>query len=320
MIAIGICTFRGETRLPQTLAHLAAMDRSRISRIIIIDNASDDGTRAVADEHAAAHPGFEVWSAPRPGKNEALSLFFREATEPFLGVVDDDVNVEPGWANAMIARLEASPRAGAVGGIVANEWQGGAPTRLARIYARSLGDQDLGPAPLRLVRPRDFLMGASMAFRREAIIASGWLEHRHLDCRRGERIDSGEDAELCIRIRRAGWEVWYDPAARARHRIPRERQTPRALARLRESIRRSEPWLAWIAGEVTSDEAERQARRARLLYAKNLLTDLRPRRRRVRVAERSGLARGWADLARYLRAREAPGSLPPPGGPRAPTP
>lgn len=320
MIAIGICTFRGENRLPETLARLAAMDRSRIARIIIIDNASDDGTRAVADAFAAAHPGFEAWSAPRPGKSEALSLFFRETTEPFLGVVDDDVSIDPAWANAMVARLEASPRAGAVGGIVANEWLDGAPTRLARIYARSLGDQDLGPRPRRLDGAREFLMGASMAYRREAVIASGWLEHRHLDCRRGERIESGEDAELCIRIRRAGWEVWYDPAARARHRIPRERQTPRALARLRESIRRSEPWLAWLAGEVTPELARRQARRARILYAKNLLTDLRPARRRIRLAERAGSARGWRELARSLLAGEAPARRPPPPGPHAPTP
>ncbi len=305
-LGIVVCVHDGASRLPETLGALAAMDRSRVSRIVVIDNASSDGTSGVAEGFARANGGFECWAEPAPGKSAALARFFREAREAYVGVVDDDITVDAGWASAMVERLEASPRAGAVGGVVRNQWLAG-PTRLASIYRRSLGDQDLGAEPVVVEEPGGFLMGASMAYRREAVLASGWLEHRLLDCRRGRIVRSGEDAELCIRIRRAGWEVWYEPGARALHRIPGSRQTARALASLRESITASEPWLAWIAGEAMDPMA--RARRARRLYVKTLLTDWRPTRRRIRLAERRGRARAWEDLIAHLRSHA--GSLSP---------
>jgi hypothetical protein len=193
---------------------------------------------------------------------------------------------------------------------VPNVWEAG-PTRLARIYRRSLGDQDHGPVRKRLDDPASFLMGASTAYRRAAVEDSGWLEASVLECRRGEALECGEDAELCLRIRGAGWEVWYEPTARMGHLIPAKRQTAPYLARLRESICRSEPWLRWMAEQRGFSGADRswaveERRRARGRYLKTLVTDLRPMRRRVRVAERRGRVQGWDQLIAHLESAGEP--------------
>jgi cellulose synthase/poly-beta-1,6-N-acetylglucosamine synthase-like glycosyltransferase len=320
-MAIGVCTYNRGRAILRTLETLASLDpvvvggAARLKRIVIVNNRSSDETPRVVEEFIAGLAGrasgrsggirFELAHEPTPGKTHAMRRFFREATEPVLAIIDDDTVIDRAWASAMLGLLEDEPRAGAVGGPVANVWESG-PTRLARIYRRSLGDQLLGERRLRLDDPGSFLMGASTAYRRRAIIDSGWLTGGILECRRGEKIDCGEDAELCLRIRRAGWEVWYEPSAKMGHLIPARRQTATYLASLRESICRSEPWIRWMAeGEPASAWAEDQRRRARRRYLKTLLFDWRPTRRRVRVAERLGRVRGWTELVGYLRAHSA---------------
>ena len=316
-LAIGVCTFNRGGKIVPTLESLARLDThdGRLTRVIIINNASTDDTPAHVERFiasrremvGAAGPRFELWHEPTPGKVHALRRFIRDSSEPWLGVIDDDCLPESAWASAMMSMLDEALRAGAVGGCVRNVWESG-PTRLATIYRRSLGDQLLGESRLRMDDPASFLMGASMAYRREAIIASGWLESTRLECRRGAVLECGEDAELCLMIRQAGWEIWYEPGARMGHVIPASRQTAAYLARLRESICRSEPVLKWLArgstrDAATLDWAQREARRARLLHLKSLLFDYRPSRRRIRIAERAGRVRGWRRVVDELRGQ-----------------
>ncbi len=316
-MAIGVCTFNRGAKIAATLEALASLDTvgGRLTRIIVINNASTDDTAAHVERFIASRrdvageggPRFDLWHEPTPGKVHALRKFIRETHEPLLGVIDDDCLPEPAWATAMFSMLDDAPRAGAVGGWVRNVWESG-PSRLATIYRRSLGDQLLGESRLRLDDPASFLMGASMAYRREAITASGWMESTRLECRRGAVLECGEDAELCLMIRQAGWEIWYEPRARMGHVIPASRQTIAYLARLRESICRSEPVLMWLArgskrDAATLDWAQREAKRARMLHLKSLLFDYRPSRRRIRIAERAGRARGWRRVVDELRGQ-----------------
>jgi glucosyl-dolichyl phosphate glucuronosyltransferase len=316
-IAIGVCTYNRGHRILRTLEALARMDPAdtagerRLSRVVIVDNRSSDDTAAVVDRFIAASAGslpcpFARIYEGQPGKCAALRRLFALTSEEVVGVIDDDTLPDRGWAAGMLALLDDEPRAGAVGGPVLNVWESG-PTRLARIYRRSLGDQLHGEERLRLDDHGAFLMGASTAYRRRAVMDSGWLQGGILECRRGATIECGEDAELCLRIRRAGWEIWYEPSARMGHLIPAARQNAAYLARLRESICRSEPWIRWMAegrGREAPDLhwARAELQKARHKYLKTLLGDWRPARRRIRVAERRGRVAGWLQLIGYLEA------------------
>jgi GT2 family glycosyltransferase len=325
-MVIGVCTYNRGAAISRTLEALAALDpvihagSPRLARIVLVDNRSTDDTAAVVDafiaERAAAgrFPFLRIREST-PGKCAAMRRLFAETSEPIVAIIDDDTIPEPGWATAMLSLLDAQPRAGIASGPVHNIWESG-PTALAQVYRRSLGDQLMGESRKRLDRPGEFLMGASLACRRVAVEQSGWLDHVVLESRTGKDLQCGaEDAELCIRIRQAGWEVWYEPAARMGHLIPASRQTPEYLARLREGICRGEPAIAWLAerrGRTPADIAwaESSFRRARRRYLKTLLGTWNPARRRIRVAERRGKLRGWGQLLAQLRAPEP---APPPG-------
>lgn len=307
-LAIGVCTYNRGEAITRTLETLASMDRvgGRVSRFIIIDNRSSDGTAGAIDRFIASHRDVPMvrWHEATPGKSAALTKLFRETIEDYIGVIDDDVLASPNWAQGMLALMDDQARCGGAGGPVENIWEGGM-TRIAQIYRRSLGDQLLGEARARLDAPSSFLMGASMVMRREAILQSGWLDGRSMDCRRGDVLEGGEDAELCLKIRRAGWELWYEPTARAGHLIPAWRTTHEYIAKLRRSICRTEPMIRWLwDSSLSLGEARAQRTRARRRYLKTLLFDWRPTRRRVRVAERLGRVEGWDSLVSKLETGE----------------
>lgn len=302
-MVIGVCTFNRGERILRTLQTIAEMDRAggRIARCVIVDNRSNDGTDQIIDRFIASGPALPMVRVyeERPGKPEALRRLFQETDEPLLGVIDDDCLCDPEWAKEILRVFDQRPRAAIVGGPVSVEWEAG-PTRIAEIYKQSLVDRSLGDTEHMLTGPTDFVVGAAQGMRREAVLATGFLESREMDCRRGQTLEAGDDVELCIRARKLGWEVWYTPHARMGHLIPESRQSVAYIARLRESICRSEPWTRWIAGEVDAGRAAREVSRARMLHLKSMLFDWRPTRRRVRIAERAGTLRGWRGVAERI--------------------
>lgn len=309
-IVIGVCAYNAATRIIPTLEALAGQDRlgGRVTRTVVVDNNSTDGTTAAVEAFAIRHPQMpiQVIQEPRPGKVEAMRTLIRSTDEPYLMLTDDDTLPAPRWAAALAKLLDEEPRAGVASGPVKPKWEAG-PTKLAQIYVQSLGDQDFGPVRRRLDDPLAFLMGASLGLRREAFDASGWMTGSRLVARTGTALECGaEDAEVCFLIRRAGWEVWWEPDAPMLHRIPGGRQTAEYLGRLRGSICRGEPKLRWIAqgaDPAWKSRAEEEVRRAARLYLKTLLFDWRPTRRGIRLAERRGRLEGWRTLAAELGAR-----------------
>ncbi|MCG3121813.1 MAG: hypothetical protein GIKADHBN_00184 [Phycisphaerales bacterium] len=312
-IVIGVCTYNGAGRIVPTLEALVGQDRlgGRVTRIVVVDNNSSDNTAEVVRSFARRHEHFpiHVISEPRPGKVEAMRTLVRATDEPYMMLTDDDTLPGPRWAAALARLLDDHPRAGIASGPVKPKWEAG-PTRLARIYVKSLGDQDFGPARVCLDHPLTFLMGASLGIRRKAFDDSRWMTDSRLVARTGKSLECGaEDAEVCFLIRKAGWEVWWEPDAPMLHCIPAGRQTAEYLARLRGSICRGEPKLHWIALGADPNwgaHAARQAAVCHRRYIKTLLFDWRPTRRRIRLAERKGRLDGWMSLAAELNQGAAP--------------
>lgn len=315
-MVIGLCTYNRGPAIRRTLDALEAQRRTSglITGLIVVDNRSNDETAAVVDRFAATAslPTRRVYEET-PGKSAAMRRLFREAETPIVAMIDDDCLPEPRWAEALLGLMHDVPRCGAAGGPVRIVWEDG-PTRIATIYKRSLGDQLLGEQRVKLHAPASFLMGASLAVRLDAVRQSGWMNAATLDCKRGATLECGEDAELQLLMRRAGWEIWYEPGAAMGHLIPQRRTTTAYIARLRESICKSEPTIKWLSHpSPTADWARREAERARRLWLKTLLFDWRPTRRTVRLAERRGRRDGWEELARRVSASEviAPPNLGP---------
>lgn len=75
---------------------LAIADEHLALEILIVDDASKDGTARVAQELAGRHPAIRVLRHPvNQGKGAALHTGFREATGDFVAVQDADLEYDP---------------------------------------------------------------------------------------------------------------------------------------------------------------------------------------------------------------------------------
>ncbi|MEM7482317.1 MAG: glycosyltransferase family 2 protein [Acidobacteriota bacterium] len=156
---------------------------------------------------------------PEPaGFATATNAGIAAATAPFLATVNDDAVIQPGWCATLHAELEKDPALGAVQGVnlrydtpavidgAGLEWN-------SWWQAIQLGHGepfDESTAPRKV-----FGVSATAAlYRREALDAAAHRHGKFFDERLGSYY---EDAELAVRLRRAGWRARSVPAARALH-------------------------------------------------------------------------------------------------------
>ena len=100
----------------------------------------------------------------------------------------------------------------------------GLPPWVAEWHAPLAFRRDAGPLP-----PHQSPMGANLAFPRRVFARVSTFSIT-LD-RAGRNYFSGGDAEMLRRVRAAGLEVWFAPAARVQHQMPAARTTFRYAAR-----------------------------------------------------------------------------------------
>lgn len=181
------------------LATCLASLRSRVRRIVYADSGSTDGSPAMAEAAGATVvrlPPDRPFTAAR-GRNAGLAVLAADPdAAPLVQFVDGDCVMDPDWLPAAVAFLSAHPLAVAVCGRrhemhpAASLWN--------RLIDREW-DTPVGPARA---------CGGDALMRRAAVAAAGgWRDD----------LIAGEEPELCLRLRRAGGEIWRIDAAMTRH-------------------------------------------------------------------------------------------------------
>jgi GT2 family glycosyltransferase len=158
-------------------------------------------------------------SAPR-GLSGARNSGIAVARGEVIAFLDDDAVAEPDWLERLLAPY-ADPAVIGVGGAVEPLWERRRPRFMPDEFDWVVGctyrGMPLGRGPVRNV------IGANMSLRRSVFTAIGGF--RTDVGRVGTRPLGCEETELCIRARRRlpGSEIIYEPRARVRHRVPRDR-------------------------------------------------------------------------------------------------
>jgi glycosyltransferase involved in cell wall biosynthesis len=226
-ITVAIPTYNRAELLRQTLAGIARQDYPQDQfEVLVIDNNSRDHTRDVVLSFAGARPAPRYLVETKQGLDYGRNRAVAEARGEILVLADDDILVEPDWLQQMTAPFDAdrAGKIGCVGGEVVPVFPDGLPGWMAEWYAPLAFRRDAGPLPSRQT-PK----GANMAFPRWVFEKVG-LFSTVLD-RTGKSLFSGGESELIRRIRKAGLEVWFAPAARVRHQMPASRTTFKWAAR-----------------------------------------------------------------------------------------
>jgi len=197
-------------RSPLFIPCLEALRREGVEIVVVDQGVSIDVPAGLADQ--VLRPGRNLGFAA--GNNLGISA----ATGDLVAPVNDDLLVEPGWAEKLIAAMAVDPRAGSAQGvnlvldrpdladgcgIAWNRWW----------QAVQVGHGEPAPGPEG---------GASEVFGVSATAAVYRREALHEVAPDGEVFDTRlgfyyEDVDLACRLRAAGWRALLVPAARALH-------------------------------------------------------------------------------------------------------
>ncbi len=195
--------------------------------LVIVDSASSDATPAVAAALATGDEPRVRWERlDRPGLCGARNRGLEVAAGGVVVFLDDDAIPHPGWL-AAIAQPFAEPEVGAVGGPVSLRFPQTPPPWLTEPLRGYLTAYDLGPTATEIeytVGMQQFPRGANMAVRRTAARDVGGF--RAMFERRGRRLRSNDELDLCYRLQARGWRLRYAPEASADHVVLAERLRP----------------------------------------------------------------------------------------------
>ena len=217
--------------LRETLARLSALNCPGLS-IIVVDNASDDGTRAFL---RAKRPYVQTIPHSLNNALRGYNIAFDEARTPYVLVLDDDSSPLPGTLESMAAFLDGSPGVAAAAANVVD------PAGISEWGAR-------GEAEAR----EDWynLIGCGFMIRREVLAeAEGYDESFGLYY---------NDLDLALQILALGYRIAYRRAWKVEHRRPHQ---PHATAFKHAMMARNFPrlvrnhvggWRKWdlIAGHA----------------------------------------------------------------------
>jgi glycosyltransferase involved in cell wall biosynthesis len=202
-LSVVLCSHARPHYLKACLAGLSTQTR-RSFEILVVDSASPPGA---ASEIAAlaAEAGARLLRCPAPGLSRARNRGLEAARGAWVAYLDDDAVPEPGWAEALLARIAALPReAAALGGRILPAWEAPLPPWWPRGLIGVLtiveweGFGEVG----RSLPPEVEIYGANMAFAADALRAVGGFPEAL--GRIGDRLLSGEEVEVVARLRAAG--------------------------------------------------------------------------------------------------------------------
>jgi GT2 family glycosyltransferase len=211
--SIVIATYNRSKLLGETLRSLAeSLAGNKTVEVIVIDNNSKDDTRNVAEIFSDAFTAYRVVKETSQGLSHARNRGIAEARGDILVFLDDDVEVDATWLPSLLAPLD-DPRVAVVGGKVLPFGAQVIPDWLPREYCFLASVFD--PADSVCELPK--VMGGNSAVRRQVFDEVG-LYDISLG-RKGNKLLGGEEVELQIRIRNAGYKVIYTPHAVIWHKI-----------------------------------------------------------------------------------------------------
>jgi N-acetylglucosaminyl-diphospho-decaprenol L-rhamnosyltransferase len=223
-VSVIIVSFNSREHLRACLASVTAGVANLEIEVIVVDNGSVDESaeyvrRSFPDARLITNDQNRGFAA---ANNQALEF----ASGRYLLLLNPDAFLLPGALNRLVAFMDARPDIGAVGPMLLNADgtlqrsigrfpsvlnQVASSLMITRLLPRcaTLNEIERRPWVYQEQRAVDWLFGAVLMVRRTAAAQVGPLDDQFfVFC---------EEKDWCLRLRQAGWGVWYAPEASATH-------------------------------------------------------------------------------------------------------
>jgi glycosyltransferase involved in cell wall biosynthesis len=219
--------------------------------IIVVDNASTDGTRQVLgsryqvsgsrcqvlgdrykdrSETSNLKPStynLKYIYEPILGLSQARNTGWKNAQGEYVAYLDDDAVSAPDWLEKIIKAFESiNPQPGCIGGKVEPVWEAPRPAWLADKLLGQLAIVDWGDQP-RLITKEEWLAGANIAYPKRLLEEIGGFSVKL--GRIGNKLLSMEENLMRLELEKRNYKLYYDANIAVKHHIPASRLTKKWL-------------------------------------------------------------------------------------------
>lgn len=228
-IDVIIATYNRAALLERAVRSVLAAQRPAEFEVVVtvVDNNSTDDTATVVQGLCAAAPQqVRYLFEKQQGKAYAVNAGLAATAGEIVALADDDQFMEAEWLSVIYRTLQEG--FDFVTGPVEGDWQAAPPRwyddRLRGVLSlNTWGDERIVYREDESPRARS-ISGGNVALRRAALEKVGGCYHPELG-KTADTFAMGEDSELFLRLRHAGYRGLYEPRMKVRHWVPRERLT-----------------------------------------------------------------------------------------------
>jgi hypothetical protein len=218
-VDVVVVSYNSRDRLRACVEPLLAL---QTVNVIVVDNASPDGSLDVVREL----PLTAIQLSSNGGFAHGVNTGWRNGSAPYVLLLNPDARIDGHSLEVLVRTLAEAPELGAVAPRIVDsdgslDYSQRRFPRLRSTYARAFFLHRLFPAAPwtdELVRNEaayaergnpDWVSGACILLRRDALVKLGGLDEGF--------FMYGEDIDLCRRMRIAGYELLFEPAAVVEH-------------------------------------------------------------------------------------------------------
>ena len=299
----------GREHLLACLEAIRATHPGRVDHeILVLDNASDDGSPDAVREWIATRGGARavelIETGRRNGKAENDSTLLERARAPLCLLLNEDSELQPKAVEELLGAMRANPGAGAAGALLL------APDGAPQPCAWRL------PGPLSLLAGMLFLHRLfTVESRGDRVTEVGWVQSSAMLVRRQAAAEVGyldpeffvysDETDFCKRLHDAGWSIVFVPRAKAIHHEQLATDRSAGSRRVVEFhrgrdryMRKHHRRLAWLARPLSAFPYLLRALAARVLPGHDPGWYMLHARQALRPGSGDGLAEAAAEYNR----------------------
>ncbi|MDJ0693854.1 glycosyltransferase [Mastigocoleus sp. MO_188.B34] len=213
-IAVIVPTYRRPKDLVRCLEALQKQNRLA-DEVIVIVRDTDANTWSFLENFDPNVLPLQIVKVTVPGVVAAMNAGIDNASSEIIAFTDDDAEPHSEWLAKIEAHYLKDDQVGGVGGrdwvYHGNDLEDGASNKVGRLlwFGKTVGNHHIGVGEPREV---DILKGVNMSFRRAAM--GEWrFDKRML----GSGAQVHFEVEFCLKLKRAGWKLIYDPNIAVNH-------------------------------------------------------------------------------------------------------
>lgn len=218
-ISVIVCTYKRPLFLKQCLESLLSNAHENYE-IIVVGQGTDRTPQAVVNDHFRNIPRIKCVHSEAVGLSPARNIGCHYAQGDVIAFIDDDAIASPEWMEGYAEIFhQITPVPGMVGGMIEPLWETQRPSWYPIEREFLLGIYNIGDE-IRPFPETDLPIGANFAILRSAVERLGGFDERlGFNMKRKHSMIAGEDSLIALRIKEAGYPIYYQPKSKVYHHI-----------------------------------------------------------------------------------------------------